>query len=128
MFTSKVKLLFAASAAALLAGVVPAAAHHAAEVLFSPDKEIVLTGSVKDVQYNNPHAVIQVVVPGAGQPVQWTVLTESPLELAKAGIAKGTLRPGESVTLRVRPAKSGKTTAWLLDITKQDGTVLTVDE
>jgi hypothetical protein len=114
-------------AAAFLGAAAPAAAHHAL-IMFSPDKELVLTGTVKEFRYQNPHVVVQVLVPGSTENVEWTVLTEAPSELEEAGINRNSLQPGEQVTMRVRPAKSGVRSGWLLDIRKQDGTILRVDD
>ena len=64
------------------AAAVPAFAHHAASVMFSPDQEVVLTGTVKEFRYSNPHSSIQLVVPRVGREVEWRIVTESPRELA----------------------------------------------
>jgi hypothetical protein len=125
MITSRTTIWLVA--AAIVGAAAPAAAHHAL-IMFSPDKELVLTGTVKEFRYQNPHAVVQVIVPDSTQTVEWTVLTEAPSELEEAGINKNSLRPGEQVTMRVRPAKSGVRSGWLLDVRKQDGTVLRVDD
>ena len=110
------------------AAVMPAFAHHAASVMFSPDQEVVLTGTVKEFRYSNPHSSIQLVVPRVGREVKWRIVTESPNELEKAGIDETSLQPGEKVTVRARPAKRGGASAWLLDVKKSDGTLLSVDE
>jgi hypothetical protein len=110
------------------AAAVPAFAHHAASVMFSPDQEVVLTGTVKGFQYSNPHSTIQILVPRGGQNIEWRIVTESPNELEKSGIDETSLQPGEKVTVRARPAKRGGTSAWLLDVKKSDGTLLSVDE
>ena len=106
----------------------PAFAHHATSVMFSLDQEVVLTGTVKEFRYSNPHSSIQLVVPRVGREVKWRIVTESPNELEKAGIDETSLQPGEKVTVRARPAKRGGASAWLLDVKKSDGTVLSVDE
>jgi len=110
------------------AAAVPAFAHHATSVMFSPDQEVVLTGTVKGFQYSNPHSTIQILVPRGGQDIEWRIVTESPNELEKAGIDETSLQPGEQVIVRARPAKRGGASAWLLDVKKSDGTVLSVDE
>ena len=106
----------------------PAFAHHATSVMFSLDQEVVLTGTVKGFRYSNPHSTIQILVPRGGQNIEWRIVTESPNELEKAGIDETSLQPGEKVTVRARPAKRGGASAWLLDLKKSDGTLLSVDE
>ena len=131
MFSKKFAL---AAGVAITAGTLtapaaaPASAHHATSVMFSPDQEVVLTGTVKGFHYSNPHSTLQILVPRGGQQVEWRIVTESPNELEKAGIDETSLRPGEQVTVRARPAKRGGASAWLLDVKKSDGTVLSVDE
>jgi hypothetical protein len=110
------------------AAALPAFAHHAASLMFSPDKEVVLTGLVKQFRYINPHATLEIQVQRGGQNVEWRIITESPNDLEKAGVDETSLRPGETVTVRARPSRTGGLSAWLLDVKKADGTVLSVDE
>ena len=116
-----------AGAAVLGTAALPAFAHHAASLMFSPDKEVVLTGLVKQFRYVNPHATLQILVQRGGQDVVWRIITESPNDLEKAGVDETSLRPGETVTVRARPARTGGPSAWLLDVRKADGTLLSVD-
>jgi hypothetical protein len=96
--------------------------------MFSPDREVVLSGVVKEFRYTNPHSSIQILVQRGGQDVEWRIITESPNDLEKAGIDATSLRPGEKVTVRARPARTGGASAWLLDVKKADGTLLSVDD
>jgi len=96
--------------------------------MFSPDREVVLTGTVKEFYYRNPHSSIEILVSHGGRNVEWRIVTESPNELKKSGIDETSLQPGEHVTIRARPAKTGGSSAWLLDVTKADGSVLSVDD
>src|SRR6185369_8669486 len=97
-------------------------------VIFSPDKEVVLMGTVKEFHFSNPHGSIRIAVPSDGKTVEWRVLTESPNDLEKAGMAPTSLRAGDHVTVRARPAKTGGSSAWLLDVKKADGTTFNVDD
>jgi len=131
VFSRKLALaLGAVATAGALAGAAawPAFAHHAASLMFSPDREVVLTGTVKEFYYRNPHSSIQILVSHDGRNVEWRIVTESPNELKKSGIDETSLQPGEHVTVRARPAKTGGSSAWLLDVRKADGTVLSVDD
>ena len=78
----------------LSAAVLPAYAHHS-EVMFAPDREVLLTGTVKEFRYTNPHSYIQIVVPReGGQLVLWNIETDPPIALDRAGIESTTLQPG----------------------------------
>lgn len=111
------------------AAALPAFAHHST-VMFAPDKEVNLTGTVKAFEYANPHSSIQILVPHeGGNTVEWNIETVSPLVLDRAGIEANALRPGDQVRVRARPLKSGsRPSGWLIDVTKADGTVLRLPE
>jgi hypothetical protein len=65
-------------------------------------------------------------VPGDnGESVQWNIETEAPAVLKKAGIERTTFHPGDKVTVRAHPFRSGAR-AWLVGITKPDGSMFNV--
>jgi hypothetical protein len=104
----------------------PAAAHHS-DAMFAADKEVVLKGTVKQFQYTNPHSWIQVVVPSAaGAPVEWSIETGAPIVLLRAGIKPTALVPGDKVSLRVHPLKDGGAGGSLIEVTKEDGSTLSL--
>lgn len=118
--------LSAAAIAAIVAAIVPASAHHS-DAMFAPDKEVVLNGTVKEFQYTNPHSWIQLVVPGtSGAAVEWSIETGAPIVLLRAGIKPTALQPGEKITLRAHPLKDGGLGGSLIDVTKEDGSKLTL--
>jgi hypothetical protein len=115
-----------AAAIAIVAAVAPATAHHS-DAMFAPDKEVVLNGTVKEFQYTNPHSWIQLVVPGTnGAGVEWSIETGAPIVLLRAGIKPTALQPGEKITLRAHPLKDGGLGGSLIDVTKEDGSKLTL--
>ena len=104
----------------------PAVAHHS-DAMFAADKELVLKGTVKQFQYTNPHSWIQLVVPvAAGAPVEWSIETGAPIVLLRAGIKPTALMPGDKVSVRVHPLKDGGAGGSLIDVTKEDGSTLSV--
>jgi hypothetical protein len=112
----------------LSAAALPALAHHST-VMFAKDQEVKLTGTVTQFSYTNPHAFIQIAVQGPeGSPVEWKIATEASVALDRAGIEPRALQPGDQVTVRAHPLKSGRPGGWLIDVTKADGTVLDPDE
>jgi len=117
-----------ATAGLLCAAALPALAHHST-VMFAKDQEVKLTGTVTQFSYTNPHAFIGIMVPRPeGSPVEWKIATEASVALDRAGIEPRALQPGEQVTVRAHPLKSGKPGGWLIDVTKADGTILDPDE
>jgi Family of unknown function (DUF6152) len=104
----------------------PAMAHHS-DAMFAADKEVVLKGTVKQFQYTNPHSWIQLVVPAtAGAPVEWSIETGAPIVLLRAGIKPTALMPGDKVSVRVHPLKDGGAGGSLIDVTKEDGSTLSL--
>jgi hypothetical protein len=110
--------------AAFAATAAPALAHHAF-VMFDKNKEVTLTGTVKEFENTNPHAMIRIDVAGKGE---WIIQTESPLVLEEKGINDATLSKGEKVSMRVHPMKNGSPEASLIALKTEDGMVMSLGE
>ena len=103
-----------------------ASAHHS-DAMFDSQKQIVLNGTVREFQYTNPHSWIQLVVAGdAGKTVEWSIETAAPVVLLRAGIKPTALQPGDKITLRAHPLKDGRAGGSLINVTKADGTTLSL--
>ena len=122
-----IKSAMPALAALVLVGPAgPAAAHHS-DAMFNMKKEVVLNGTVKEFQYTNPHSWIQLVVPAAaGAPVEWSIETGAPIMLLRAGIKRTALQPGDKVAVKMHPLKDGGTGGSLIEVKKEDGSVLSL--
>lgn len=104
----------------------PAAAQ--AYLMYAADKEVVVQGMVTDFQYSNPHAVLEVMVPGpSGTTMQWEILMPSPIKLSRAGIAENALQPGDRVSVLAHPLKDGGAGGSLIEVKKQDGSLLSLN-
>jgi Family of unknown function (DUF6152) len=126
--TNRFATRLVAATALLSAVALPALAHHST-VMFAKDREVKLTGTVTQFSYTNPHAFIAIAVARPeGSPVEWKIATEASVALDRAGIESRALQPGEQVTVRAHPLKSGQPGGWLIDLTKADGTVLDPDD
>lgn len=92
----------------LLAGAQTLIAHHAG-TMFDETKTTELTGTVKEFQFTNPHAWIQVMVdtPAGQATKEWSVEWGSPNQLSRQGIRPSTFKPGARVTMRIRPMRDG---------------------
>jgi len=115
---SIVVLLIVAGAEAL------PSAHHSFAA-FDRTKEVTLTGIVREVQWNNPHAWIQVLVTDAkGKQSEWGFECGSPNMMSRTGWTRTTLKTGDKVTVVGNPLKDGRPNASLVRITLPDGRVL----
>lgn len=105
----------------------PAAQAHHSTAPFDLTKEIEVKGTIKEVQWTNPHAWIQVNVPNEnGAMVEWSFETEGPNVLTRAGIYRNTLVPGDVVTVKGHPLKDGRPGASMVTVEKADGSVLSL--
>jgi hypothetical protein len=62
----------------------PAAAHHSA-AMFDDAKVLELKGTIKEMQWKNPHVWIQVVVDQDGKATEWSLEAGSPNSLSRNG-------------------------------------------
>jgi Family of unknown function (DUF6152) len=101
-----------------------ALAHHS-YAAFDRTKEMTITGVVKEFQWNNPHAWIQVTVTDdRGRQTEWGLECGSPNMMARTGWKRTTLKPGDKVMAVVNPLKDGRRNGSLVRVTLPDGTVL----
>ena len=117
------KVLSFSLAAALLAAH-PVLAHHSF-AMFDLVREITLVGTIKEVQFTNPHVWLQVLVPdGKGGQTEWSIEAGAPGMLLRTGWKPSTLKPGDAVTVVTHPAKSGASNGSLVRVTLSDGRTL----
>jgi hypothetical protein len=101
-----------------------ALAHHSNSA-FDGDKVMVLTGTVIEWKWTNPHVwIILSVDDGKGGKAQWSIEGRTPGQLVRAGWSKTTLKPGETITIDFSPAKDGSPTGLLTRVRRADGTVV----
>jgi Family of unknown function (DUF6152) len=104
----------------------PVVAHHANN-MFDPQKEVVLQGTVKDFQWTNPHIWIQVNVPAAdGKVVEWSVEGGSPNLVGRQGWKRNSFKPGDKVTIKIRPMRNGDPGGSFISAEFEDGRKLGV--
>ena len=101
-------------AVAMAAVSIPAIAHHSG-AMFDDNKEVTLTGVVKEFQYTNPHSWLIVEVKGQdGKVVTWGFEAEGPSTLLRAGIRRSDFSPGTQITITGHPMKDGRpAAAWV---------------
>jgi len=118
--------IFALTVIAVVAAATASLAHaHHSFAAFDRSKKVVLVGVVKDFQWTNPHAWIQLVVQdNKGQKTEWGVECGSPNMMSRTGWKKTLLIPGDQVVVTVNPLLDGRPNGSLVSITLADGTVL----
>ena len=100
----------------------PALAHHSF-AMFDFQSEKVLTGTVVQFDWTNPHTFIWLEAPtGAnGAMERWGLEGMSPNYLARNGWTKRSLKPGDEITVEGYKAKDGSNTANAATVTLADG-------
>ena len=99
-------LIAASLSLAVVAG--PALAHHSF-AMFDTAHPGTLTGTVKQLDWRNPHTFLWVMADAKpGQPsVLWSFETSNPGNLTRAGWTKHTFNPGDKVQIKYAPLRDG---------------------
>jgi Family of unknown function (DUF6152) len=101
-----------------------AAAHHSF-AMFDQSKSLPLTGTVHDFQWTNPHAFIDVDVPNTDGGVDlWKVELNSPNNLKRQGWKSAQMKPGDKVTVVIKPLRDGSKGGLFVSVTLPDGKVM----
>ncbi|HVZ20317.1 MAG TPA: DUF6152 family protein [Vicinamibacterales bacterium] len=104
----------------LVAGVLPARAHHAFEAEYDANKVVNLTGFVTKVDWINPHAYVFLdTTADDGTVTNFRVEMGPPYALLRGGWKKDTLKIGDKVTVeKAALAKDGSHTAGSMPTTR----------
>lgn len=87
------------------------------------EKVVVMTGTVLELQWVDPHAILVLDVPNEkGVNVRWQAELGGRTALARSGWTKNTLKSGDKVTLTGRRVKSG---APYMNLTERANVVMT---
>jgi len=118
MRTSKC-ILMTAGLASLLVGSA-AIAHHGRAAY--GDNEVVLTATVTEFKFINPHVQIYFdVTSGEGEPQHWQGEMTAPNKMARGGWTKQTLLPGDEIRITGRSARNGGHSVVINEIIMPDG-------
>ena len=108
-----------AVALALAAG--GAQAHHSF-AMFDLSKEVTVSGTVRQFQWTNPHAYIQLVSKDAqGRDVEWSMEMGAPMYLYARGWRPRTLRQGMRINVKLNPLRNGRPGGVVRDVTDAAG-------
>lgn len=93
-----------------------AVAHHSFAT-FDQTKETTLVGTIKEVQWTNPHIWVQVLVKSAaGETVEWSIEGGSPNGLSRQGWKRTSLNAGDPVEMIIHPLKDGSNGGSLIRV------------
>ena len=102
----------------------PALAHHSF-AMFDAAQTVELSGTVKEMQWTNPHIWLQVMVADdAGEMVEWSLQMSSPGTMARQGWKPTTVVPGDEVTVTLHPLRDGTHGGQFLTMKLPDGSVM----
>src|SRR5262245_19371268 len=85
--------------AAILAAAVPVVAHHAISAEFDVKKPIKFEGTVKSVDWMNPHIYVNITAVENGKSIVYSVEGGPPNSLFRQGWRPDSLKPGDKVSV-----------------------------
>ena len=110
---------------------VPALAHHGTGISYDQDTQITLNGTIKEFVWRNPHAQLWVdIAAGEFKGQSYGIEMNSPGVMLRWGWSKNTFKPGDEITVKVHPSKTGRAVGECLNCVvdiKGKGTVKPTD-
>jgi hypothetical protein len=110
---------FAVAAAMLM--VTPALAHHSF-AMFDQSKVLYISGTVKELQFMNPHAWLEIaVMDDKGGAATWAFEGGSVPQLVRLGWSKESFKVGDDIQVGYRPMKDGSRGGQLMSVKFANG-------
>jgi hypothetical protein len=97
-----------------------ASAHHSF-AMFDTTKKVDVKGTVKELQWTNPHVWLQMVVSENGQQKTYDFEGGAVAVLKRSGWTKDMVKPGDAITLTAHPFKDGRPGGSIDFVTLADG-------
>ncbi len=117
-------------AGSLLLAAIPAVAHHSVAAEYDFDKPIEFTGTLKQMEWINPHAMLHLEVTNKdGSKTVWIFQTTGAGALRQKGLARasqGGLAVGDTYTINGFAAKNGKSQGFIKTLKMPDGRLITM--
>ena len=99
-------------------------AHHAVAGVYDLNKEVVLQGVLKKLNFTNPHASIELTVTDKdGKVTDWILTTASITTLTREGINKTSMKPGEVLKVTILPARNGNPAGFIRNLQLGDRSI-----
>ena len=100
-----------------------ALAHHSF-AMFDKSKFITVMGTVRKIEWANPHTYLQVQVPGTnGTSTLYAIECSSPNELSRWGWKFNSVKAGDQISVGMYPLRNGQPGGLLFSVTLANGTV-----
>ena len=91
--------------------------HHAVAGVYDLNKEVVLQGVLKKLNFTNPHASIELTVTDKdGKVTDWILTTASVTTLTREGVNKTSMKPGEMLKVTILPARNGSPAGFIRNL------------
>jgi hypothetical protein len=103
----------------IVAGGRPALAHHSF-AMFDHSRTVTIRGEVSKFQWTNPHALLEIDVPGPGGK-HYTLELTSINMMQRLGWRSDYIKAGDKVKAVMAPLVNGESGGLLLEITLPDG-------
>jgi hypothetical protein len=111
-----------------MAFAVPVLAHHQFSSEFDSKKPLTLTGSIKSVDWSEPHVTFMLNVTSGAPSGDWKLEAASPATLAGQNFTQSRLKAGDKVTVRAYRALDNSTSASARSITLADGITRSISD
>jgi hypothetical protein len=100
----------------------PALAHHSF-AMFDAEKTVTLQGTVKELEWINPHSWLRVMVKDekTGQLSLWALEMSSPARMKRMGMNADSVKAGDVVSVTFHPMKDGARGGQFLQAVLPDG-------
>jgi hypothetical protein len=120
------QLGFISGIGACLASATAAYAHHS-HAHFDPQAEFTTQATVLDWRWSNPHCLIKFSTKAEGsKPAsEWVAETSNPIGMASRGWVRDQFKPGDQITITVRPSRNGAPTGQVVRVVTPEGKTLT---
>jgi hypothetical protein len=104
----------------------PASAHHSFS-MFDAEKTITLNGTVKELEWTNPHMWLYVMAADQkGKVQEYPLEMQGPGQSIKNGWKQDSVKPGDKVTVEMHPLKTGARGGQLMTVLLASGQKLNV--
>lgn len=97
-------------------------AHHSF-AMFDATRNVTLTGTVRQVDYANPHVWVYLTVENNGKIENWGMEGGNLGGLYRMGWTQDSVKVGDKITMQVHPLKDGTTGGQIVRVTTADGHV-----
>ena len=90
--------------------------------MFDNQKKVTVSGTVRQFQWTNPHAYIQLTAKdSSGAEVEWSMEMGAPMYLYARGWRPRTLRAGMQIEVKLNPLRNGRPGGVVRDVIGADG-------